>query len=181
MELTASRTATAALLATETRIAATSDDARRAFGRYWLAVRLGSDLVRVSWLRAAGRRVTVGRHDAGAGARRWLSRQRRRRARRPHDAAAGGDARRGVDDVEHPEAEAPAGAKGGALEWAQLVVTLAGTRAGPMITALQGWLGRHPRAAVTLEIDGDKLTLDEASAAEQQRLVETFLARHGAG
>ena len=36
-----------ALLVTETRIAATSDDARRAFGRYWLAVRLGSDLVRV--------------------------------------------------------------------------------------------------------------------------------------
>jgi hypothetical protein len=45
------------VLATETRIAATSDDARRAFGRYWLVVRPGSDLVRVSWLRAAERRV----------------------------------------------------------------------------------------------------------------------------
>ena len=87
---------------------------------------------------------------------------------------------RGVDDVEHPEAEAPAGAKGGALEWAQLVVTMAGTL-GPMIVALRSWLGRHPRAAVTLEIDGDKLTLNEASAEDQQRLVETFLARHGAG
>ena len=46
-----------ALLATETRIAATSDDARRAFGRYWLVVRHGSGLVRVSWLRAAERRA----------------------------------------------------------------------------------------------------------------------------
>ena len=61
MGLTATPDGDGALLATETRIAATSDDARRAFGRYWLVVRLGSDLVRVSWLRAAGRRVTVGR------------------------------------------------------------------------------------------------------------------------
>jgi hypothetical protein len=82
-------------------------------------------------------------------------------------------------DVTHPEAQAPPGSKGAGLEWAQLVVTLAGTMPA-MIAALQGWLGRHPRAAVSLEIDGDKLTLDEASPAEQRRLVETFLDRHGA-
>lgn len=86
----------------------------------------------------------------------------------------------GVEDVSHPEAVAPGGAKGGALEWAQLVVGLAGT-IGPMITALRAWLGRHPHAAVTLEIDGDTLTLAEASPEDQRRLVETFLARHGAG
>jgi hypothetical protein len=80
-------------------------------------------------------------------------------------------------DVSHPAAEAPPGSKGPGLEWAQLLVTLAGT-APAMVAALQGWLGRHPRAAVTLEIDGDKLTLEEASAADQQRLVDTFLARH---
>ena len=83
-------------------------------------------------------------------------------------------------DVAHPQAQAPPGAKGAAVEWAQLVVTLAGTVPG-MIAALQGWLARHPRAAVSLEIDGDTLTLDEASPAERRRLVETFLARHGAG
>jgi Effector Associated Constant Component 1 len=85
-------------------------------------------------------------------------------------------------DVEasHPEGPAPAGAKGTAIEWAQLVITLAGTVPG-MVAALQGWMGRHPRAALSLEIDGDKLTLDEASPAEQRKLVETFLARHGAG
>ena len=86
---------------------------------------------------------------------------------------------RGVDDVSHPEIRPPLGAKGGALEWAQLVVSVAST-IPPMIMALQAWLGRHPRAAVTLELDGDKLTLDEASPAERQRLLETFLARHGA-
>jgi hypothetical protein len=83
-------------------------------------------------------------------------------------------------DVGHPQAQAPAGAKGAALEWAQLVVTVAGSVPG-IIAALQGWLGRHPRAAVSLEIDGDTLTLDEASPDERRRLVETFLARHGAG
>jgi hypothetical protein len=83
-------------------------------------------------------------------------------------------------EVAHPRAEAPAGSKGAGLEWAQLVVTLAGT-VPAMVAALQGWLGRHHRATVSLEIDGDKLTLDEASPAEQRRLVETFLARHGAG
>jgi hypothetical protein len=83
-------------------------------------------------------------------------------------------------DVSHPATDAPPGAKGAGLEWAQLVVTLAGT-VPAMVAAVQGWLGRHPRASVTLEIDGDRLTLEEASAADQQRLVDTFLARHGAG
>jgi hypothetical protein len=82
-------------------------------------------------------------------------------------------------DVSHPQAPAPPGSKGAGLEWAQLVVTLAGTMPA-MIAALQGWRGRHRRAAVSLEIDGDTLTLDEASPADQRRLLETFLARHGA-
>jgi hypothetical protein len=73
----------------------------------------------------------------------------------------------GVEDVARPSAVPPAGAKGGALEWAQLVVGLAGS-VPPLIMALQGWLGHHPRAAVTLEIDGDRLTLDVASSAEQR-------------
>jgi hypothetical protein len=57
VDLTAVPHGTGALLATETRIAATSDDARRAFGRYWLVVRHGSGMVRGSWLRAAERRA----------------------------------------------------------------------------------------------------------------------------
>jgi Effector Associated Constant Component 1 len=87
---------------------------------------------------------------------------------------------RGIDDVEHPAAEPPPGSKGGALEWAQLVVTLAGT-VPSLVLAIQGWLGRHPNAAVTLEIGGDRLTLGEASPADRQRLLEAFLGRHGEG
>ena len=75
---------------------------------------------------------------------------------------------------------AAAGAKGTGLEWVQLVRRLAGTL-GPLLAALRGWIGRHPDAAVTLQIDGDKLTLDEASPADRRRMIEAFLARHGAG
>jgi hypothetical protein len=84
----------------------------------------------------------------------------------------------GIDEVAHPSTPPPEGAKGSAVEWAQLVVGFAGT-VPPLIMALQGWLGRHPRAAVELEIDGDRLILDKASPADQRRLVEAFLDRHG--
>jgi hypothetical protein len=86
----------------------------------------------------------------------------------------------GVEEVAHPDASAPGGAKGAAFEWAQLVVGLAGS-IGPLLSALRGWLGRHPDAGITLEIDGDTITLDKASPADRARLVEAFLARHGAG
>ena len=84
----------------------------------------------------------------------------------------------GIDEVSRPAVRPPAGAKGGGLEWAQLVVTFAGVLPA-LIPAVQGWLGRHEGAAVTLEIDGDRLTLDEASPADRRRLMEAFLARHG--
>ena len=79
----------------------------------------------------------------------------------------------------HPDAKAPPGSKGAALDWAQLVVTLAGTAPG-MIAAVNSWLDRHPGTAVSLEIDDDTLKLEAASPDERRRLVEAFLARHGA-
>jgi hypothetical protein len=85
---------------------------------------------------------------------------------------------RGIDEVSHPSVPSPPGSKGSALDWAQLIVTFAGT-APSLVMALQGWLGRHPRAAVTIEMGGDKLTLDRGSSADQRRLVEAFLNRHG--
>lgn len=82
-------------------------------------------------------------------------------------------------DVSHPYVESPDGSKAGAaMDLLQLAVTFAGTLP-PLIMAIQGWLGRHPRAAVTLEIDGDTLTLDEASPEDRRRLMEVFLAKHG--
>jgi hypothetical protein len=44
-------------LVTETRIHLTSEDATRAFARYWRLVHLGSVLLRRDWLRAARRRA----------------------------------------------------------------------------------------------------------------------------
>lgn len=85
----------------------------------------------------------------------------------------------GIAEVAHPPVRPPPGSKGAAaLDWAQLVVTFAGT-APSLVMAVQGWLGRHPDAAVTIEIDGDRLTLDEASPAERRQLLEAFLGRHG--
>ena len=48
------------ILATETRVAATDEEARRRFGRYWLVVRPFSGLIRRGWLQAARRRAAIG-------------------------------------------------------------------------------------------------------------------------
>jgi hypothetical protein len=49
-----------ATLSTETRIQATDDEARRQFGRYWRAIKLGSAAIRMEWLRAIRRRAERG-------------------------------------------------------------------------------------------------------------------------
>lgn len=82
-----------------------------------------------------------------------------------------------VEQVAMPSAAAPEDAKGSAVEWAQLVVTLAGTLP-PVIAALQSWLRRHPGASLTVEIDGDRITLTEASARERRELIDAWLHRH---
>lgn len=47
------------LLETETRIRATDAVSRLRFARYWRVIRPGSGLIRRSWLRAAGRRLSA--------------------------------------------------------------------------------------------------------------------------
>jgi hypothetical protein len=49
-----------ALLMTETRVLATDEPARRLFRRYWRVIRLGSAVIRRSWLRAAAHRAEAG-------------------------------------------------------------------------------------------------------------------------
>ena len=46
------------LVRTETRVACTDAAAARSFGRYWRVIRLGSGLIRISWLNAIARRAT---------------------------------------------------------------------------------------------------------------------------
>ena len=83
-----------------------------------------------------------------------------------------------VEDVNHPSAPLPEGAKGEALEWAQLVVAFGGTLP-PLILAVRSWLRRGPDGVkVEVEIDGDVITLAEPTEAEQARLLEAWLRRH---
>jgi Effector Associated Constant Component 1 len=83
-----------------------------------------------------------------------------------------------VADVSHPPAMAPEGAMGSALEWAQLVVALAGTLPAA-IGAIRAWLGLHPGAKITLELDGDEIEIAEPSDSERAALLEAWLSRHG--
>jgi len=83
-----------------------------------------------------------------------------------------------LGDVSHPPATAPEGAMGSALEWAQLVVALAGTLPAA-IAAIRSWLHRHPGATITVELDGDEIEITEPSDSERAALLEAWLSRHG--
>jgi hypothetical protein len=83
-----------------------------------------------------------------------------------------------VDDIWQPAARPPVGAKGPALEWTQLVVSLAGSLLALMLT-LRRWLGRHPGASITVKIDGDRLTLSDAWASKRRQLIDAWMGRHG--
>ena len=76
--------------------------------------------------------------------------------------------------------EAPAGAKGDSVTLGMLLVTLAasGGVLTTLISTVQSWLTRQKRHAVTLEIEGDKLVITNASSEQQQRLIDAFLSRH---
>jgi hypothetical protein len=82
------------------------------------------------------------------------------------------------DEIERPSVTAPPGARGSALEWAELVVTLAGSIPA-FAAALSGWLKRNHGTAVAVEIGGDRLELAEASPEERRQLIELWLRRHG--
>jgi hypothetical protein len=83
-----------------------------------------------------------------------------------------------AESIEHADAVAPAGAKGGALEWAQLIVTFSGGLPG-LLALIRGWADRNEDAGVSLEIDGDRLVLGAATPAERREALDAFLARHG--
>jgi hypothetical protein len=83
-----------------------------------------------------------------------------------------------AESIEHAAGTAPDGAKGSAHEWAQLLVTFSGGLPG-LIALVRGWADRNDRdAAVTLELDGDRIELSDASPEERKALLDAFLARH---
>jgi len=48
-----------------------------------------------------------------------------------------------------------------------------------VIDGLRSWLGRQHARGIKLTLDGDSLELAKASTAEQDRLVELWVMRHG--
>src|SRR3954468_11940478 len=65
-------------------------------------------------------------------------------------------------EVAHPKIEAPAGAKGTALEWAQFVLGFTGSLP-VLIGYLQSWQsqGKQRGAVLSIEIDGDRIVLED--------------------
>ena len=84
-----------------------------------------------------------------------------------------------VEDVVHPGIQgAPSGTKGSALEWTELIVTLAGTLP-TVLMAVRSWQRRRQGTSVTLEVDGDRITLTDPEPDDQRALIDTWLKRHG--
>ncbi|MEJ3744952.1 hypothetical protein WEI85_16850 [Actinomycetes bacterium KLBMP 9797] len=88
-----------------------------------------------------------------------------------------------VDVRPVPAGAAPQGARGfDAIAVGALLVTLSRSAEGlrEVVLAVRRWLarGQGTRRTVRLELGGDVLELSEATAADQQRLVELFVGRH---
>jgi hypothetical protein len=88
-----------------------------------------------------------------------------------------------VDDVQQPaRAEAPEESKGaGWLATGELVVQLAASAEALMsiIAGVRSWLGRNTARSVKLTIGGDGLEVSGVSSAEQDRLIDLWVSRHG--
>ena len=78
----------------------------------------------------------------------------------------------------------PEGAKGGAVDWGSLLVTLSAAGGGvtSVIAMAQQWLAQHSAAQrIKITIDNDTIVLDRASAQEREQLISTWVQRHSVG
>lgn len=75
----------------------------------------------------------------------------------------------------------PDGAKGEALQWGTLVVTVLSSSAltGVVETA-KAWIGRQRHGSLRVKLGDDELELSSAAPAEQQLVVEEWLRRRAA-
>lgn len=80
--------------------------------------------------------------------------------------------------------EAPGDAKGaGVVAAGELVVGLVASPQvlASLIDAVRSWLGRNRARSVKVTLDGDSLEVSGASSAEQDRLIDLWVSRHGTG
>ena len=78
--------------------------------------------------------------------------------------------------------KAPKGARAvDPVSLGQLIITLAasGGLLAQMIGTIKDWFSRHKFKSVKLQLGGDVLEVTDVSSEEQQRLIETFIKRHG--
>jgi hypothetical protein len=81
-------------------------------------------------------------------------------------------------DVERPAVgEAPSGTKGDGLAWAQLAVSFSGGLPA-LVAVLRTFTQRDETRKITMTLGNDTLELAGSTSAQQQQLVDTWLARH---
>jgi hypothetical protein len=85
-----------------------------------------------------------------------------------------------------PAGEPPPGARVfSAVTVGALLIALGRSAEGlrSVVSVIRGWLGRGDGTlrTVRLELGGDVLELSQASAADQDRLVDLFISRHTTG
>jgi hypothetical protein len=86
-----------------------------------------------------------------------------------------------IESVEFAHgAHSPKGAKGDAIAWNQLFVTLlaSGGVLTALVNAVIARISASSKRTITLEIAGDKLSLTSASSKDQKRLVADWIKRH---
>jgi len=92
-----------------------------------------------------------------------------------------------VEDVTAlPAGEPPPGTRAFSVEAVgALLIALGQSAEGlrSVVSAIRDWLrrGDGTRRSVRLELGGDALELSQASAADQERLIELFVRRHATG
>jgi hypothetical protein len=85
----------------------------------------------------------------------------------------------GALSAEHPTARRrpPDGSKGAGLEYAELVVSIAGNLAA-LVVLVRDWTRDRHNTRVRIEIGGDVIEVDGATDATSEELLRRFLARH---
>jgi hypothetical protein len=90
-----------------------------------------------------------------------------------------------VDSVQQPErGAAPEASKsGGWLAVGELAVQLVTSPEvlASIIAAVRSWLGRNSARSAKLTIGGDTIEVSGMSSAEQDRLIDLWVARHATG
>ena len=78
-------------------------------------------------------------------------------------------------DVTRPSpGTGPAGAKGDALGWAQLVVSFSGGLP-TLVAAIRAFTDRDRASTVTITVDDDTIEITAPTTRQQQQLVDTWL------